>query len=78
MDKQYASEVEQLGHGVFTYSLLQGLGGEAGDRDKTVTVRELIAYVEASLPGISEKYRKSPQYPVVDSRGQDFPLVVNP
>jgi len=75
--KQFASEVSQLGHGVFTYALLQGLNGEASDRDETVTVRELIAYIEQKLPGISEKYRQKPQYPVVDSRGQDFPLVVN-
>jgi len=76
-DKQFASEISQLGHGVFTYALLQGLNGEASDRDETVTVRELIAYIEQKLPGISEKYRQKPQYPVVDSRGQDFPLVVN-
>ncbi len=76
-DKQTASELSQLGHGVFTYALLQGLGGEAGNRDGTVTVRELIAYIEQKLPGISEKYRQKPQYPVVDSRGQDFPLVVH-
>ena len=76
-DKQFASEISQLGHGVFTYALLQGLNGEASDRDETVTVRELIAYIEQKLPSISEKYRQKPQYPVVDSRGQDFPLVVN-
>jgi WD40 repeat protein len=76
-DKQFASEISQLGHGVFTYALLQGLNGEASNRDETVTVRELIAYIEQKLPSISEKYRQKPQYPVVDSRGQDFPLVVN-
>lgn len=76
-DKQVASEVSQLGHGVFTYALLQGLGGDAGNRDPIVTVRELIAYIEDKLPGIGEKFGQKPQYPVVDSRGQDFPLVVN-
>jgi WD40 repeat protein len=76
-DKQFASEISQLGHGVFTYALLQGLGGEAGDRDHVVTVRELIAYIEGTLPDISEKYSTRPQYPIIDSRGQDFPLVVH-
>jgi hypothetical protein len=76
-DQQMASEVSQLGHGVFTYALLQGLGGEAGNRDAIVTVRELIAYIEDKLPSISEKFGRRPQYPVVDSRGQDFPLVMN-
>jgi hypothetical protein len=74
---QFASEVSQLGHGVFTYALLRGLEGEAGDRDTKVTVRELIAYVEDKLPEISEKYKQQPQYPVIDSRGQDFPLILH-
>jgi len=76
-DKQFASEISQLGHGVFTYALLQGLGGEAENRDRIVTVRGLITYIEGTLPDISKKYRTRPQYPVIDSRGQDFPLVVN-
>ena len=75
-DKQYASEIPQLGHGLFTYALLKGLEGRWEKTDNTITVRELIAYVEKELPGISEKYRQQPQYPVIDSRGQDFPLVV--
>jgi hypothetical protein len=77
-EDQLASELSQLGHGVFTYALLRGLDGDASDRDTIVTVRELIAYIEKELPGISEKYRQKPQYPVVDSRGQDFPLAVKP
>ena len=73
---QYASEVSQLGHGAFTYSLLQGLGGKAGNQDTKITVREIMAYIEDELPKVSEKYSQQPQFPVIDSRGQDFPLVV--
>ncbi|MBW1815746.1 MAG: caspase family protein [Deltaproteobacteria bacterium] len=75
-DKQVAAEIPKLGHGLFTYALLRGLNGEAGNRDDTVTVRELISYIEQYLPEMSEKYGQMPQYPVADSRGQDFPLVV--
>ena len=77
MEDQLASEISQLGHGVFTYALLQGLNGEASTQDETVTIRELISYIEQKLPEISKKYRQRPQYPVIDSRGQDFPLVVH-
>lgn len=70
---QVASEVAALGHGVFTYTLLQGLGGEAG-AGGAVTVRRLLAFVEERLPELSQKYRAEAQYPVVDSRGMDFPL----
>jgi hypothetical protein len=75
-DKQYASETPHLEHGLFTYALLKGLEGRSERADNTITVRELMAYVEKELPLISEKYRQKPQYPVIDSRGQDFPLVV--
>jgi len=73
---QLASEVKDLGHGVFTYTLLEGLNGKAdgSPEDGRVTVRELLSYVDSRLPELSEKYKQQAQYPVVDSRGQDFPL----
>lgn len=74
--EQFAAEVKDLGHGVFTYTLLEGLSGKAdgSPKDGIVTVRELLSYVESRLPEISEQYKQQAQYPVVDSRGQDFPL----
>lgn len=73
---QFASEVQELGHGVFTYTLLEGLKGQAdgSPKDGVVTVRELLAFVEAQLPELSLKYRTERQYPVAESRGMDFPL----
>lgn len=38
------------------------------------TVRKLMSYVEEQLPEITKKYKQEAQYPVVDSRGMDFPL----
>jgi hypothetical protein len=73
---QYASEVKDLGHGIFTYTLLKGLKGEAGLIGNKVTVRGLFAYVESSLPEISRRYKQESQFPVSDSRGMDFPLVL--
>jgi WD40 repeat protein len=74
---QFASEVKELGHGVFTYTLLEGLKGRAAGNGETVTVRKLLGYLEEELPELTKKYRQEAQYPVVDSRGMDFPLVVN-
>jgi len=73
---QFATEIGELGHGVFTYAILQGLDGKAdgAPRDGVVTVRELVSFVEYELPEISQLYKSQPQFPVVDSRGQDFPL----
>jgi WD40 repeat protein len=73
---QFAAEVKELGHGVFTYILLEGLKGKAAGGSETVTVRKLMGYVEERLPDITKKYKQEAQYPVVDSRGMDFPLVV--
>lgn len=77
---QVASEVKDLGHGVFTYLLLKGLGGDAvlKTSQNTVTVRGLLTYIEDQLPEISRKYKKQAQYPVSSSRGNDFPVAVVP
>ncbi|MFC1680107.1 caspase domain-containing protein, partial [Elusimicrobiota bacterium] len=75
---QFAAEVKELGHGVFTYTLLEALrgGADGSPKDGVVNVRELLSYVEKTLPDISEKHRSEPQFPVVDSRGMDFPLAI--
>lgn len=77
---QEASEVRELGHGVFTYTLLQGMRGEAdgSPKDKLVTVRELLSYVESQLPDISLKYKTKSQFPVAYSMGNDFPIATVP
>ncbi len=75
-NSQFAAEVKELGHGVFTYTLLEGLSGKAAGAGEPVTVRKLMGYIEEHLPEISKKYKQEAQYPVVDSRGMDFPLVV--
>jgi WD40 repeat protein len=71
---QFAAEVKDLGHGVFTYTLLEGLRGKAAGAGKTVTVLKLKAYLDEQLPEITKKYRQEAQYPVGDNKGMDFPL----
>ena len=75
---QFAAEVKDLGHGVFTYILLEGLKGKAAGDGKTVTVFKLKAYIEEQLPEITKKYKQEAQYPVGDSSigAMDFPLVI--
>jgi hypothetical protein len=73
-DQQYAAEIRQLGHGVFTYTLLEGLQGKGGQ--KKVTVEGLIHYVKNRLPELTEKHRMGAQYPVSWGAGMDFPIVL--
>lgn len=71
---QLAAEVPTLGHGVFTWTLLEGLGGKAGA--KRITAESLILYVKNRMPEVSERFRGRPQFPVSWGGGSDFPLVV--
>jgi hypothetical protein len=73
-DQQYAAEIKDLGHGVFTYTLLEGLQGKGGE--KKVTVEGLIHYVKNRLPELTEKHRGQAQYPVSWGSGMDFPIVL--
>jgi len=76
--EQFAAEVEELGHGVFTYSILKALQGAAdsGVGDKKITVGELRVFVEQFIPELSEKHKGVAQYPTVYTSGQDFPISV--
>ncbi|MBX2843447.1 MAG: caspase family protein [Flammeovirgaceae bacterium] len=76
--EEFASEFTELGQGVFTYALLEGMKGKAdgGFKDKKITVNELKGYLEDRVPELTEKYRGRPQYPTGYSRGQDFPIVI--
>lgn len=74
---QFAVELEQLGHGIFTYTLLAGLNGEAAKgADKQVKASELIRFVEDRVPSLSKKFTEYAQYPTGYSRGSDFAVAV--
>ncbi|MEL7146479.1 MAG: caspase family protein, partial [Bacteroidota bacterium] len=75
---QYATEFDQLGHGLFTHVLLKALGGAADGAPKEgkVTLFELKSYLDDQVPELSMQYKGRPQYPYTFSRGNDFPLSV--
>ena len=75
--EQQAVEFGQLGHGVFTYALIEALKGAAdgAPNDQKITVYELKSYLDDQVPELSKKYQGSVQYPTTFSLGQDFPVV---
>jgi WD40 repeat protein len=76
---QVASEFGKLGHGVFTYALLQAIGGAADGGtppDGKITVNEVVAFINDRVPELTKQYRGKTQYPSGYARGQDFPLGV--
>jgi hypothetical protein len=51
---EVSEEREDLGHGVFTYYLLEGLRGKAdADKDGVVTVDEVYGYVSKKVPEVT-------------------------
>jgi len=72
--EQFAGEFDTLGHGAFTYALLQGLDGKADTGDGQVTVGELDAFLQRRVPELTREHRGSTQFPASYGRGQDFPV----
>lgn len=73
---QSAGEVPRLGHGIFTYALLQGLGGQAPHTGAAVTVFGLLNYVQDQVATLAEREFHHPQYPITSTQGQDFPIAL--
>lgn len=64
------------GHGVFTYAVLDGLGGKADImRNGTVSVSGLSAYVNQAVPAIAMQQWNRSQTPWARSAMEDFLLV---
>lgn len=74
--KQFATEFNELKHGVFTYALLEALDGKADNGDKKITVNELKFYMEDRVPELTKQYGGKTQFPTGYITGNDFPLGV--
>ncbi len=76
--KQFATEFKELGHGVFTYAILQAIKGKAdgGSKDRKITVKEISAFLNDKVPELSKKYKGTAQYPTSYGFGQDFPVII--
>ena len=73
--QQYANEFSQLGHGAFTYVLLEALKGSAA-ADKMITVNGLKSYLQQGVPELMKKYSGTLQYPASYGFGNDFPVEI--
>ena len=73
--QQFANEFASLGHGAFTYVLLQALKGEAAS-NKMITVNDLKNFLQLQVPALMKKYNGAAQYPASYGIGNDFPVEV--
>jgi WD40 repeat protein len=76
--QQQSAEIKSLGHGVFTYVLLEALNGKAdgAPMDSKITVYEIKSYLDDQVPEISYRLIRHKQFPSTFSIGHDFPLVM--
>jgi WD40 repeat protein len=66
----------QDGHGLFTWVLLQGLGGDADARKHGyINTFDLADYVDDEVPKIAEQHFKRKQVPNLHNAGQSFQIV---
>jgi hypothetical protein len=65
---QNATEIPRLGHGAFTYVVLEGLGGGR------VTADGLLSYSTSRLPSLTKSLADYMQIPVAYTRGDDFQI----
>ncbi|HNP21642.1 MAG TPA: caspase family protein [Panacibacter sp.] len=73
--QQFANEFSSLGHGAFTYVLLEALKGAAA-ADDMITVNNLKNYLQLTVPDLMKKYHGTPQYPASYGFGNDFPVEI--
>jgi WD40 repeat protein len=71
--QQFANEFASLGHGVFTYVLLEALKGKASVKNM-ITVNGLKNFLQVQVPELMKKYNGSAQYPASYGSGNDFPV----
>jgi uncharacterized caspase-like protein len=76
--QQQSAEIKSLGHGVFTYVLLEALNGKADGAplDSKITVYEIKSYIDDQVPEISYRLIRHKQFPSTFSIGHDFPIVM--
>ncbi len=71
-DSKYRLHDNDSGHGVFTYSLINGMQGKANyDGDDYISLGELFQYVAKQIPRLTEGL----QHPYFRMSGTDMPLV---
>jgi uncharacterized caspase-like protein len=64
------------GHGLFTWVLLQGLGGSADFRKRGfINTYDLADYVDEEVPKVAEEHFKRRQVPNLNNAGQSFQIV---
>lgn len=69
---QYATEFTQIGHGVFTFVLLNALGDKASLDNCQITAATLKGFIDEEVPILTQKYKGTSKHPTTFMFVQDF------
>ncbi|MGR8934826.1 MAG: caspase family protein [Gammaproteobacteria bacterium] len=74
---QQAAELKELGHGLFTYAVTEGMAGEADfrPRNRQISAHELADFSTLKIPSFSKQYLHASQEPTAFTMGSDFMLL---
>ncbi|MCF6251585.1 MAG: caspase family protein, partial [Methylococcaceae bacterium] len=74
---QQAAELIDLGHGLFTYVVSEGMKGAAdlNPRNRSISAHEVADYSTDTIPTFSKKYLGASQEPTSFTMGSDFTLL---
>ncbi len=74
---QEAAELSDLGHGLFTYVVTDGMKGKADfkPQNQLVSAHEVAEFSTQTIPQFSRKYLGAAQEPTAFTMGRDFDLV---
>lgn len=67
---QISGTMDAEGHGAFTYYLLKGLGGEAGDSAGRVTVKSLYDYLSPKVADAARRQNRDQTPQLTQARGE--------
>lgn len=74
---QQAAEIKELGHGLFTYAVTEGLAGQADfrPRNRQISAHEVADFSTLRIPSFSKQYLQASQEPTAFTMGNDFMLL---
>lgn len=74
---QEAAELSDLGHGLFTYVVSEGMGGKADLKPQNfkISAHEVSDFSTETIPSFSKKYLGAAQDPTSFTMGHDFVLL---
>lgn len=67
---QISGTMDDQGHGAFTYYLLKGLGGEAGDSSGHVTVKSLYDYLSPKVADAARRQNRDQTPQLIQAAGE--------